>query len=117
MGIAKNHMPIIAELKPGVITIDETGKPQEKFFVSGGFAYVQADKTCEITAVEAFPVDQLDSDAVKKGLSLYNQEYASATDPESKARAQVCPQNIFCHMLSCLWQYYYKCNTYIISWS
>lgn len=83
-------MPLIAELKPGVITIDEAGKPQEKFFVSGGFAYVQADKTCEITAVEAFPLEQLDADQVKRGLSQYNQEFASASDPESKARAQVC---------------------------
>lgn len=41
MGIAKNHMPVIAELKPGVVTVDEPGKPQEKYFVSGGFAYVQ----------------------------------------------------------------------------
>jgi F-type H+-transporting ATPase subunit delta len=91
MGIAKNHMPIIAELKPGVITVDEgAGKSVEKYFVSGGFAYVQADKTCEITAVEAFPLDQLDADAVKKGLTQYNQEYSSATDPESKAKAQVC---------------------------
>lgn len=94
MGIGKNHMPVIAELKPGVVTVDEPGKPQEKYFVSGGFAYVHQDKTCEITAVEAFPLDQLDADAVKKGLTQYNHEAATASDPESKAKAQVLCQNI-----------------------
>ena len=89
MGIGKNHMPVIAELKPGVVTVDEPGKPQEKFFVSGGFAYVHQDKTCEITAVEAFPLDQLDADLVKKGLTQYNHEYSTASDPESKAKAQI----------------------------
>lgn len=89
MGIARNHVPIIAELKPGVVTVDEPGKPQEKFFVSGGFVYVHQDKTCEVSVLEAFPLDQLDQEAVKRGLTQYNQEFSNATDAESKAKAQV----------------------------
>ncbi len=88
MGIAKNHVPVIAELKPGVVTVDEPGK-SEKYFISGGFAFVNPDKTCFINAVEAIPLEQLDSEAVKKGLQTYSAEFASATEPEAKAKAQV----------------------------
>eukprot|EP00967_Tisochrysis_lutea_P090240 scaffold128971_cov31-Tisochrysis_lutea.AAC.3 len=38
-GVMPNHVPTIAELKPGVVSIQETaGGPLTKYFVSGGFA-------------------------------------------------------------------------------
>jgi len=88
MGVLKNHVPTIAPLKPGVVTVEESGK-QEKFFVSGGFAFVNPDKTCQITAVEAVPVDQIDPDAARSGLTHYTQEYAKAQGDEDKAKARI----------------------------
>ena len=38
-GILHNHVPTIAELKPGVVSITETeGATPKEYFVSGGFA-------------------------------------------------------------------------------
>src|SRR6056297_1127604 len=38
-GVMPNHVPTIAELKPGVVSIQEAaGGPLTKYFVSGGFA-------------------------------------------------------------------------------
>eukprot|EP01113_Clastostelium_recurvatum_P018814 TRINITY_DN2218_c0_g1_i1.p1 TRINITY_DN2218_c0_g1~~TRINITY_DN2218_c0_g1_i1.p1 ORF type:complete len:195 (+),score=47.09 TRINITY_DN2218_c0_g1_i1:367-951(+) len=88
MGILKNHVPTIAPLKPGVVTIDEGGK-QEKVFVSGGFAIVNTDKTCQISAIEAVPVDHIDPEAARSGLTHYQGEFARATVEEDKARARI----------------------------
>lgn len=42
--MTKNHSPVIAELKAGVVQIvHETGQAPEKFFVSGGFALTHAN--------------------------------------------------------------------------
>ena len=38
-GVMPNHVPTIAELKPGVVSVqEEAGAPLTKYFVSGGFA-------------------------------------------------------------------------------
>ena len=38
-GVMPNHVPTVAELKPGVVYVQETaGADLTKFFVSGGFA-------------------------------------------------------------------------------
>eukprot|EP01111_Echinosteliopsis_oligospora_P009614 TRINITY_DN284_c0_g1_i1.p1 TRINITY_DN284_c0_g1~~TRINITY_DN284_c0_g1_i1.p1 ORF type:complete len:199 (-),score=67.34 TRINITY_DN284_c0_g1_i1:194-706(-) len=87
-GIAKDHVPTIAELQPGLVVVDEGGK-KEKFFVSGGFAIVNTDKTCVVRAVEAVPLDQLDVDAAKRGVQKYTQELATSNDNEAKAKAQI----------------------------
>ena len=90
-GILHNHVPTIAELKPGVVSITETeGATPKEYFVSGGFASsaprtsrppppscrltlrrapaVDANSVLNISALEAVPVEDLDAEAVKVGL-------------------------------------------------
>eukprot|EP01112_Ceratiomyxa_fruticulosa_P018590 TRINITY_DN5972_c0_g1_i1.p1 TRINITY_DN5972_c0_g1~~TRINITY_DN5972_c0_g1_i1.p1 ORF type:complete len:173 (-),score=33.44 TRINITY_DN5972_c0_g1_i1:195-713(-) len=90
MGVSKNHIPTIAELKPGVVTIVEGGK-QEKYFISGGFAFIPTDKTqgCQISAVEAVPVDQIDPDLARSGFTHYSAEFAKAQTDAEKATARI----------------------------
>eukprot|EP01132_Coremiostelium_polycephalum_P002281 gene2281-2808_t len=88
-GVAKNHVPKIAELKPGVVQINHENGDNEKFFISGGFAMINTDSTVFINAVEAVPIDQLDANAVKSGLTTYTQQYNDATDEEQKALALI----------------------------
>jgi len=90
MGVSKNHIPTIAPLKPGVVTIFEGGK-QEKYFVSGGFAFVPTDKTlgCQISAVEAVPIDQLDPELARSGFSHYTTEFSKAQTDLEKATARI----------------------------
>ncbi|KYR01588.1 ATP synthase F1 delta [Tieghemostelium lacteum] len=88
-GVAKNHIAKISELKPGVIQINHQNGDAEKYFISGGFAFINPDSSCYINAVEAFPVDQLDATEVKNGLAKYTQLYNETTDPQPKAVAQI----------------------------
>lgn len=62
-------------------------RPQ--YFVSSGFAFVHADSTTDICAVEAVPLEQLDHEAVKQGLADYQAKLISAKDDYEKARCRL----------------------------
>ena len=71
-GVMPGHVPVIAELRPGVVSIHkEMDKEIVKFFVSGGFAVCHPDSSMEITVVEACSLEDLDPVAVKNGLAEY----------------------------------------------
>lgn len=56
-GILAQHVPTLAALKPGVITVHaEDG--QAKYFVSSGTVTVNSDSSVQILAEEAVPVDR-----------------------------------------------------------
>ena len=61
----------------------------KQYFVSSGFAFVHADSSTDICAVEAVPVEQLDAEAVKKGLADYQAKLVNAKDDYEKASAQI----------------------------
>ncbi len=93
MGVLAQHVPTISSLNPGLLTIkktDETGSQKEiQYFVSGGFLTVFPDSSCNVNALEAFPLEQIDPEKARKGLEEYTKELASATDAEAKAVAQI----------------------------
>lgn len=70
MGILPGLVPTIAELKPGLLSVHE-GNDVKKFFVSSGFTFVHGNSYADIVAVEAVPVDQIDSNQVQKGLAEF----------------------------------------------
>eukprot|EP01133_Synstelium_polycarpum_P011910 gene11910-13876_t len=88
-GVLKNHIPKIAELKPGVVQVHHEGGDIEKIFISGGFAFINPDASCYIDAVEACPVEQLDPTEVKAGLTRFTQLYNEATEESAKAQALI----------------------------
>ena len=65
--ILPGHVPTVSQLRPGVVSVHVNDKDVKKYFVSGGFAFVHADSTADVCAVEAVPVEHLDGDAVRKG--------------------------------------------------
>ena len=68
-GVMPGHVPTVAQLRPGVVTVhNELDKDVEKYFVSSGFAFVHADSTADVVAVEAVKLDELDTEAVRAGL-------------------------------------------------
>ncbi|KAI8924078.1 F1 complex, delta/epsilon subunit of ATPase [Entophlyctis helioformis] len=87
MGILANHVPTIAQLKPGVIEVIGNDKT-EKFFVSGGFAIVNPDSTLNINAVEAYPIAELDIEAAKRALGEVNKKLATGSE-EDKITARI----------------------------
>ena len=65
------HVPTVAQLRPGVVTVHKTlDKDIDKYFVSSGFAFVHADSSTDVCAVEAVKLDDLDPEAVRSGLQV-----------------------------------------------
>ncbi|KAJ3383455.1 delta subunit of the central stalk of mitochondrial F1F0 ATP synthase, atp16 [Lobulomyces angularis] len=91
MGILADHVPTIAQLKPGVVEVFKTSaadKP-EKFFVSGGFAVINPDSSLNINAVEGFTLDDIDYNAAKKASDEANRRLSSATTDLERATAKI----------------------------
>ncbi|XP_027106615.2 ATP synthase subunit delta', mitochondrial-like [Coffea arabica] len=88
MGILPGHVSTIAELKPGLLSVHEENGVK-KYFVSGGFAFIHANSFADIIAVEAVPIDQLDSASAQKGLAEFTQKLSSASTDLERAEAQI----------------------------
>jgi F-type H+-transporting ATPase subunit delta len=88
MGILPGHVPTIAELKPGILSVHE-GNDTTKYFLSSGFAFIHANSVADIIAIEAVPIDHIDQSFVQKGLAEFTQKVSSATTELEKAEAQI----------------------------
>merc|ERR1712110_679495 len=88
-GILPNHVPALAVLKPGVVTVFEKEGAAKKFFVSSGTITINDDSSVQILAEEAHPVDALDAGAAKQALSEAQSMMSSASTDEAKAEAQI----------------------------
>eukprot|EP00884_Botryococcus_braunii_P015347 jgi/Botrbrau1/2496/Bobra.0226s0052.1 len=92
-GVMPGHVATVAQLRPGVVTVhSELDKELEKYFVSSGFAFIHADSSAEICAVEAVKVSDLDPEAVRAGLQEYTAKLAAVAakgDDYETAAAQV----------------------------
>jgi F-type H+-transporting ATPase subunit delta len=71
-GILPQHVPLLAVLKPGVITVT-----------------INDDSSVQILAEEACPVDQLDGQAIRDGATKAAQDLLSAGSDQAKAEAQI----------------------------
>lgn len=88
MGVLPGHVPAIAELKPGVLSVHE-GNEVTKYFLSSGFAFIHANSVADIIAVEAVPLDHIDPSLVQKGLAEFTQKLSLAASDLEKAEAQI----------------------------
>jgi F-type H+-transporting ATPase subunit epsilon len=62
IGIAPRHAPLLTELKPGSIRVEEEGGEERFFYVTGGVLEVQP-YLVTVLADSALRADQLDEDA------------------------------------------------------
>ncbi|KAF6006856.1 hypothetical protein HII12_004780 [Brettanomyces bruxellensis] len=69
MGILANHVPVIEQLRPGIVEIFDSPSHSDKFFISGGFASVMPNSKMDILSVEAAALKDFDSAAVKSQLA------------------------------------------------
>nr|CAG4641366.1 EOG090X0JDB [Eulimnadia texana] len=88
-GILPAHVPTLAVLKPGVVTVFENDGSNKKFFVSSGTVTINEDSSVQILAEEAVPVDQLDVSAARDLLNKAQADLASASTDLAKAEAQI----------------------------
>merc|ERR1712105_58506 len=88
-GILPAHVPSLAVLKPGVVTVIENQGEPKKFFVSSGTITINEDSTVQLLAEEAVPVDQLDLSAARDLLTQSQSQLAAAGSDLAKAEAQI----------------------------
>ncbi len=82
-----NHAPVLATMKPGVVTVTDSSGSEERIFVRGGFAEVNPGGLT-ILAEEAIPVADLSSDRLAQQVRNAEEDVADAKDAEKKRRAQ-----------------------------
>ncbi|GAB5031844.1 atp synthase subunit delta [Nannochloropsis oceanica] len=90
-GVTKNHSPVIAELKAGVVQIvHEPGQAPEKYFVSGGFALTHANSVTDIAVVEAAKLDDIDQDEIPKIYAEAMKDFNAAPEgSKERVEAQI----------------------------
>merc|ERR1712142_431456 len=88
-GILPNHVPTLAVLKPGVVTVYEDDGATKKFFVSSGSISINEDASVQILAEEAHKVEDLDVAAARDIVAKAQQKVASSTDETAKAEAMI----------------------------
>ncbi|XP_076247029.1 ATP synthase, delta subunit [Calliopsis andreniformis] len=88
-GILPKHVPTLAVLKPGVVTVYEEGGATKKVFVSSGTITINEDNSIQILAEEAHPVEDLDSGAARDILSKAQQQLSSASSDKDRAEAAI----------------------------
>ncbi|TPX57291.1 hypothetical protein SpCBS45565_g08237 [Spizellomyces sp. 'palustris'] len=89
MGILAEHVPTVAQLKPGVIEIFSATDKPKKFFASGGFAIINPDSTLNINALEAFLIEELDVDAARRALDDATRRSTSAATEAERVTAKI----------------------------
>ena len=88
-GILPKHVPTLAVLKPGVVTVYEEGGSVKKIFVSSGTVTINEDNSVQVLAEEAHPVENIDNSAAREVLSKAQQQLSSASSEKDKAEASI----------------------------
>jgi F-type H+-transporting ATPase subunit epsilon len=82
-----NHAPLMAVLKPGFVTVTDTGGAIASFFVGGGFADI-SDTGVTILAEEAKPTSEFGRTEIEARIATAQQALADASDLDDKGAAQ-----------------------------
>merc|ERR1712119_4665 len=79
-GILPNHVPALAVLSPGTVTVIEESGDSKKFFVSSGTVTINDDSSVQILAEEAHSLDAFDVNAAKTALDEAQNQLNAAGD-------------------------------------
>merc|ERR1719181_2423081 len=76
-GVSKGHVSLVEQLKAGVVKVVQTsGEAPISYFISGGFAFTDEEKT-EVTATEAIMVEDIEPSKVEAEFKKYSAEFAA----------------------------------------
>ncbi|XP_066991828.2 ATP synthase subunit delta, mitochondrial [Anabrus simplex] len=88
-GILPKHVPTLAVLKPGVVTVFEQDGASKQIFVSSGTVTINEDSSVQVLAEEAHPVENIDPAGAREVLKQAQDELLSATTDVAKAEAEI----------------------------
>jgi F-type H+-transporting ATPase subunit epsilon len=87
-GVLPNHAPLMSLLRPGVISVYQGDRVDERLFVDGGFAEVN-EKGCTVLAERAEPVDEIPLEVARQDLRNAEEDLGDAkTDAEREHLAK-----------------------------
>ncbi|MGE3646248.1 MAG: F0F1 ATP synthase subunit epsilon [Beijerinckiaceae bacterium] len=84
--VMKDHAPVMATLKPGIVQVNESASSKMRLFVRGGFADVSANGLT-ILAEQALPVEELNAEAIALEMKNAEEDLADAKTEEAKRAA------------------------------
>ena len=82
----KDHAPLMASLRPGVVTVTDPAGAKSQLFVRGGFAEVSANGLT-ILAEESIPLAELDAAAIDGKIKDAEEDLADAKPGEATRKA------------------------------
>jgi F-type H+-transporting ATPase subunit epsilon len=85
-GVLAGHAPLVATVKPGILTIFGPGEP-ERIVVGGGFAEV-GPEGLTVLAELAVPVEQFDVARLGPEIKDSEEDVADATDDAARDKAR-----------------------------
>ena len=82
IGVLPGHIPMTVIIKPGIVTIYETGKDEKKAAIHAGFAEILQDKVTILAEIAEWPeeIDVARAEAAMERAQARIQEKASGTD-------------------------------------
>ena len=86
MGIYPGHAPVLATLKPGVVTVYKDGGSTDRIFVKGGMVEVNPQGLTLLAEV-AIPMAELDAAALAKQIKNAEEDLADAKPGEATRKA------------------------------
>ncbi len=84
--VLKDHAPIMASLKPGVVSVADAAGKTSRLFVRGGFVEVST-KGMTILAEQAIPLEELDAGKIDTQIRDAEEGLADAATGEAKRAA------------------------------
>ncbi len=85
--VLPGHAPVIASLKPGVLTIEDTHNQPIRFFLRGGLAEVRPEGLT-ILAEQAVNLGELNAATLDEEIRNTEEDVADARNEAAKARAE-----------------------------
>jgi F-type H+-transporting ATPase subunit epsilon len=77
--VLKNHAPLMASLRPGMLTVKSASGGTQRYFVDGGFADVNPNGLT-VLADQAIAVEELDSARIQAGIEAAEAMVAKAAN-------------------------------------
>ncbi|MGD0564448.1 MAG: F0F1 ATP synthase subunit epsilon [Roseiarcus sp.] len=81
--VLRDHAPVMASLRPGVVTFEEAQGKQTRIFVRGGFADVSASGLI-LLAETAIPAGELDAAHLDQEIKNAEEDLADAPDEQKR---------------------------------
>ncbi len=82
IGVLPGHIPMTVIIKPGIVTVYETGKEEKKAAIHAGFVEILPDKVTILAEIAEWPeeIDMARAEAAMERAQARIQEKASGTD-------------------------------------